>query len=164
MNFAIANIEIKLCKAQAIPISMYHSLPVGIPNMAQKPRIRIPKISSAATLSAAVGPKAIRRKQNPPLKSMIIKTLCRSFDCQPISVGKGQNKISANTANIKPNPKNQRKRFKRISSAIPSQIFPRSIPWPCLFQGTPHSSNAHIEIRRLCQYRRSSSRGPGSRY
>ena len=56
---ASARDPMKLCKAQAIPISMYHDRPVEMLKIAQKPTMRIPKVSTATIRSAAVGPLLI---------------------------------------------------------------------------------------------------------
>ena len=53
----------KLCNAQAMPISIYQPLPVGMPRIAHNPTIRIPRMSIATALSAAVGPLNTRNKQ-----------------------------------------------------------------------------------------------------
>jgi len=86
---AKAKVEIKLCNAQAIPISMYQSLPVGIPNIAQKPKTNIPKISIATALSAGVGPFIIRQRQNKAQKKSMEKQRFRRTDCHSNKEGKG---------------------------------------------------------------------------
>ena len=58
----------KLCKAQAIPISIYQDRPVEMLKIAQNPTIRIPKISTATIRSAAVGPLLILNKHMPEAK------------------------------------------------------------------------------------------------
>ncbi len=86
---ANANVEIKLCKAQAMPISIYQSLPVGMPNIAQNPNTKIPKISIATTLSAGVGPFRMRQRQNTAQKKSIEKLCFKSVDCHSNTEGSG---------------------------------------------------------------------------
>ena len=92
-------------------MSMYQSLPVGIPNTAQNPKIKIPKISKATALSADVGPANILHKQKEAQSRRIRKTLFRNTDCHSSKEGIGAKNIAINIAVIINNPATQRKFF-----------------------------------------------------
>lgn len=118
---AKAKVEMKLCKAQAIPISIYQSLPVGIPKIAQKPKTRMPKISMVTARSAAVGPRKIRHRQNMAEKNRMRKLRFKSGDCHSNNEGKGQKIIRAKNNKMTSKPISQRKFF--INDSSPNNSF-----------------------------------------